>query len=112
MVSNSIPLVQTAPEPAGEKLAHTKALLTSIYRENKPEQVAALGDSVEPHGSDVVDTALVNRVVQYLVHEQEDELKKLLKESFGSPDDVGNLKHFLVLSLLFKFSILFRRMKF
>lgn len=59
-----------------EKLAHTKSLLTAIYGENRPDTL------------DSVDSALLTRAVQHLAAEQEDELRELLKSSFGSPDDV------------------------
>lgn len=97
----SIPLVQTSGDTTVEKLPHTRALLASIWRENKPEDASTFLESEPnsdgPGATDVIDASLLNQAVLYLAHEQEDELKNLLKESFGSPDDAS---YILVFNLL------------
>jgi hypothetical protein len=90
MSSNTIPSVFTTfNDSSGEKLAHTKALLTSIYKENKPEEV---------QGSDSIDAALINRAIHLLTSEQEDELKTLLIQSFGSTNDVSSILSLLLVT--------------
>ena len=64
-----------------DKLQHTRGLLASIWKENKPSE--------DPFESSDIDTSLLKKATTYLRLEQGEELKTLLKKSFGSPDDVN-----------------------
>jgi hypothetical protein len=55
-------------------------LLATIWRENKPSE--------PPFEASDNDSSLLSKATDHLKHEQGEELKALLKESFGSPDDV------------------------
>lgn len=71
--------------PPPEKFPHTRGLLAAIWRDNKPgEALLEAGP-----GTDSVDANLLTKATLCLEHEQGEELKVLLKESFGSPDDVS-----------------------
>ena len=66
------------------KFPHTRAQLASLARQYKVPEVFE-GD---PDGDDPrVDSALVGKVVTLLGNEREDELKSLLKETFGPIDE-------------------------
>jgi hypothetical protein len=71
--------------PSQHKFPHTRALLSSIARQHKPFDTYD-GD---PDGDDLgrVSPFLVSKVVGLLDEEQEDELKKLLKETYAMDDD-------------------------
>ncbi|CCM00379.1 uncharacterized protein FIBRA_02409 [Fibroporia radiculosa] len=82
---------------APPKFPHTRAQLSAIARQYKPSD-AYDGD---PDGDDPrVDANLVGRVSALLDGEQEDELKKLLQESFGAIDEEELEQH--VLDLMHK----------
>lgn len=69
---------------APPKFPHTRAQLASLARQYKVPDVFE-GD---PDGDDPrVDSALVGRVVMLLGNEREDELKSLLKDTFGPIDE-------------------------
>ena len=87
MASNPVPLVQASI--SSDKLSHTKALLIAIYKENRPKDAA----KSESCGSDIIDPVLLTRAINCLSVEQEDELKSILKQSFGSPDDVSFISY-------------------
>lgn len=67
-----------------EKFPHTRGLLSCIWRENNGL------DSSEDATDCQWDPRLLTKATYYLQHEQGEELKALLKESFGSPNDVGH----------------------
>ncbi|PCH44392.1 hypothetical protein WOLCODRAFT_26736 [Wolfiporia cocos MD-104 SS10] len=65
---------------ASQKFPHTRAQLTAIARQYKPADAF----DTDPEGDDPrVDSALVGKVAVLLDGEREDELKLLLKGSFG-----------------------------
>ncbi|KAJ3568150.1 hypothetical protein NP233_g5909 [Leucocoprinus birnbaumii] len=73
------------PDSNSVKFPHTRAQLSAIARQYKP------GDAYETE-ADVDDlnrvpSSLVNKVVSLLVDEKEDELKALLKETYGLDDE-------------------------
>ena len=69
---------------APPKFPHTRAQLASLARQYKVPEVFE-GD---PDGDDPrVDSALVAKVVVLLSNEREDELKSLLKDTFGPIDE-------------------------
>lgn len=66
------------------KFPHTRAQLASLARQYKVPEVFE-GD---PDGDDPrVDSTLVSKVVMLLSNEREDELKSLLKDTFGPIDE-------------------------
>jgi hypothetical protein len=71
--------------PSIPKFPHTRAQLSLIARQHKPLD-SADGD-VDSDEFSRVSPALVSRVVSLLVEEQEDELKAVLKETYGMEDD-------------------------
>jgi hypothetical protein len=66
-----------------DRFPHTYGLLAIIWRQNNPNE--------SPFEASVVDANLLNKATSFLKHEQGEELKTLLKDSFGCPDDVGSL---------------------
>ncbi|PPQ72547.1 hypothetical protein CVT24_004885 [Panaeolus cyanescens] len=76
---------------ASTKFPHTRAQLAAISRQFK--------DSIDQSDTDLVPQLLLNQVVSYLVQEKEDELKDLLKITFGLDDD--SIEH-SVLELMHK----------
>jgi len=66
------------------KFPHTRAQLSAIARQYKPSD----GYDGDPDGDDPrVGSALVGRVAVLLDNEHEDELKRLLKDTFGPIDE-------------------------
>lgn len=63
-----------------DKLSHTRGFLATIWRENKPSEIPF--EQFDP------ESTLLRKATTYLKLEQGEELKLLLKESFGTPDDV------------------------
>ncbi|KZT09906.1 uncharacterized protein LAESUDRAFT_694399 [Laetiporus sulphureus 93-53] len=73
------------PAPSGHKFPHTRAQLSAIARQYKTglESNDADPDADDPR----VDSALVGKVTALLNSEREDDLKQLLKDTFGSIDE-------------------------
>lgn len=74
------------------KFPHTRAMLAAIAREYKvPEPVSTTesdtdGENIDDRAG--VDSATVRKVAALLQEENEDELKQVLKDRFGAPDNV------------------------
>ncbi|KZS94503.1 hypothetical protein SISNIDRAFT_473951 [Sistotremastrum niveocremeum HHB9708] len=73
------------------KFPHTRAMLAAISREYKvPEPVSTTesdtdGENIDDRAG--VDSATVRKVAALLQEENEDELKQVLKDRFGAPDN-------------------------
>ncbi|KAF8885020.1 hypothetical protein BD779DRAFT_1801509 [Infundibulicybe gibba] len=67
------------------KFPHTRAQLSAIARQHKP--LDSYDSDAETDDLNRVTSLLVNKVVALLVDEQEDELKILLKETYGIDDE-------------------------
>lgn len=86
----AVKLAQPAPVPTADSLAdletsapkfpHTRAQLAAIARLHKPDSFTG-----DPEGGELssANSSLVARVVNLLDDEREDELKGLLRETFG-----------------------------
>ncbi|KAK7676316.1 hypothetical protein QCA50_020733 [Cerrena zonata] len=76
------------------KFPHTRAQLTSIARQYRPS--GDYDDDPDADDSGLITTAFVSRVASLLDNEEEDELKELLKETFGPTiDDKELAQHVL-----------------
>ncbi|KAJ3497206.1 hypothetical protein NLJ89_g10379 [Agrocybe chaxingu] len=74
-------------EPSGGgKFPHTRAQLSAIARQYKP--LENYDSDAENDDYNRVPQSLVNEVVSLLVDEKEDELKTLLKTTFGMDGDI------------------------
>ncbi|KAG6907121.1 hypothetical protein DXG01_010453 [Tephrocybe rancida] len=67
------------------KFPHTRAQLSAIARQHKP--LETYDNSTDPEEFNRVSSSFVNRVVALLVDEQEEELKGLLKHTYGMDDE-------------------------
>jgi len=76
-----------------DKIPHTRTLLAAIWRDYKQYAPSFEGSDLDP--------ALANKATHYLQHEQGEDLKALLRDSFGCPDDNDTLDD-LVLNLMHK----------
>ncbi|KAJ3754135.1 hypothetical protein EV360DRAFT_52192 [Lentinula raphanica] len=89
LLPDSEPLLNTdasfIPQTSGHKFPHTRAQLAAFSRQYKASDSY---DSDAEGGDELarVPSTLVNRVVSLLVDEHEDELKDLLKETYGVDD--------------------------
>ncbi|KIY52861.1 hypothetical protein FISHEDRAFT_63549 [Fistulina hepatica ATCC 64428] len=71
-------------EPVLTKFPHTRAQLAAIARQHKPLEYQDNEVDGEDYGR--ITASFVNKVVALLVEDHEDELKDLLKETFGMDD--------------------------
>lgn len=62
------------------KFPHTRAQLSAIARQHKPSE--SYDSDAETEDYNRVPSSLVNKVVSCLVDDNEDELKKVLKQTF------------------------------
>ncbi|KAG6868794.1 hypothetical protein C0993_010424 [Termitomyces sp. T159_Od127] len=92
MTSLTLPLA-TAGYDSGDssteampKFPHTRAQLSAIARQYKP--LETYDNSTDPDEFNRVSSSWVNRVVVLLADEQEEELKALLKGTYGMDDEV------------------------
>ena len=90
---------QTAPRElsAPPRFPHTRAQLTAIARQYRPD--SGYDDEFDNDDTSPVTTALVARVASLLSSEHEDELKTLLKSTFGpgiDDDEVSVLSDLIV----------------
>ena len=93
MTSLTLPLATTTYEPGSmadsstdsmSKFPHTRAQLSAIARQYKPLEMYDVNSSDEAGDEfNRVSSSLVNRVVALLVDEQEEDLKTLLKRTYG-----------------------------
>lgn len=72
-------------DSATPKFPHTRAQLSAIARQYKP--LDSYDSEAEGDEFGRVSSSFVNRVVAMLVDEQDDELKALLKETYGIDED-------------------------
>ncbi|KZV78494.1 hypothetical protein EXIGLDRAFT_737601, partial [Exidia glandulosa HHB12029] len=96
------------PLTAAPKFQHTRALLANIARDNEGPQPDVLvtpgdGDTDDGDGLQSVSSSVVAQVSSLLREEKEEELKTLLRDSFGVPDDDEVLEHY-VMDLMHKHS--------
>lgn len=79
------------PLTAAPKFQHTRALLANIARDNEGARpdilVTPLDGDDDGDGSQSVSSSVVAQVSSLLQDEREDELKAILRDSFGVPDD-------------------------
>lgn len=83
---------------APPKFPHTRAQLTSIARQYRPS--GDYDDDPDADDSGLVTSGLVNRVASLLDSEREDELKILLKETFGPTIDDEEVGYLITLSIV------------
>lgn len=67
------------------KFPHTRAQLSAIARQHKP--LDNYDSDADGEDFSRISSSLVNKVVLLLVDEQEDELKALLKATYGMDDE-------------------------
>lgn len=79
------------------KLPHTRAQLSAIARQHKP--LDSYDSDADGDDFNRVSSSLVNRVAALLDDEQEDELKVLLKSTYGMDDETVS-SIFLYLTVL------------
>ena len=96
-VHSVTPAISTTHElSAPPRFPHTRAQLTSIARQYRP--LDNYDDEADDGGSNNITSAFVARVASLLDEEREDELKILLKDTFGpsiDDDEVGFLERYL-----------------
>ena len=76
------------------KFPHTRAQLSAIARQFKPDDTEA-----EPDDYNRVPQSFLNQIVSLLVDEQEDELKVILKSTFTMDDDSVRLAFLAIYNL-------------
>jgi hypothetical protein len=82
---------------SGYKFPHTRAQLSAIARQNKP--LDSYDSDADGDEYSRVSSALVSKVVSLLDNEQEDELKTLLKGTYGM-DDATVITHCFLYQML------------
>ena len=82
----------TYSSPSTGKFPHTRAQLSAIARQFKPQDIY---DTEPEPGYDRVSQSFLNQVVSLLVDENEDELKIILKTTFAMDDDNVSACYFL-----------------
>jgi hypothetical protein len=71
---------------SGHKFPHTRAQLSAIVRQNKP--LDSYDSDADGDEFSRVSSSFVSKVVSLLDNEQEDELKILLKGTYGMDDEM------------------------
>lgn len=72
------------------RFPHTRAQLSAIAREYKPVDSSGTESDAETEFSGRVSSLLVKQVAALLDDEKEDELKNLLKATFGMDDEAAS----------------------
>jgi hypothetical protein len=71
------------------KFPHTRAQLSAIARQHKPLESYDADNDGDEYGR--ISSSLVSKVVTLLDEEQEDELKTLLKDTYGMDDEAVSI---------------------